>query len=79
MKLQKHGIKSLCNNKLKNRFGSADKNVGVNFFGSIGLWRELPKPEEINDYEPYTKLIYNKINKQEDVKTEDKLTYNFTL
>lgn len=64
---------------LKNRFGSADKNVGVSFFGSIGMWRELPKPEEITDYEPYTQLIHNKINKQEDVKTEDKLTYNFTL
>lgn len=64
---------------IKNRFGKSDKNVGVNFFGSIGLWRELPKPEEINDYEPYTQLIPNKINKQEDVKQEDKLTYNFTL
>ena len=64
---------------IKNRFGKSDKNVGVNFFGSIGLWRELPKPEEINDYEPYTKLIQEDKIKKEDVKQEDKLIYNFTL
>lgn len=64
---------------LKNRNGKSDKNIGVNFFGSIGLWRELPKPEEINDYEPYTKLIQENKMKKEDVKKEDKLNYNFTL
>ena len=64
---------------LKNRNGKSDKNIGVNFFGSIGLWKELPKPEEINDYEPYTKLIQEDKIKKEDVKKEDKLNYNFTL
>ena len=37
------------------------------------------KPEEINDYEPYTKLIQEDKIKKEDVKKEDKLNYNFTL
>lgn len=27
---------------LKNRLGEADKSIGVSFFGSIGMWRELP-------------------------------------
>ena len=65
--------------KLKNRNGKSDKNIGVSFFGSIGLWKELPKPEEINDYEPYTKLIQENKMKKEDIKIEDKLNYNFTL
>lgn len=27
---------------LKNRLGEADKSIGVAFFGSIGMWKELP-------------------------------------
>lgn len=41
---------------LKNRFGLADKNIGSNFFGEIGLWRDLPLPQDINDYEQFTIL-----------------------
>jgi len=34
---------------LKNRLGEADKSVSVNFFGSIGYWREFPiKGDEFN-------------------------------
>lgn len=40
----------------KNRFGVSDKSVGSCFFGEIGLWTELPKPEQINDYEMYLKI-----------------------
>jgi replicative DNA helicase len=32
---------------LKHRLGEADKSVAVNFFGSIGYWRELPGPQEM--------------------------------
>lgn len=64
---------------LKNRYGESETVIGCAFYGKTGIWKELPLPEEITDYEPYTQLIHNKINKQEDVKTEDKLTYNFTL
>jgi len=41
---------------LKNRYGDADINIGVLFYGEIGLFRELPKPEDIGDYEPYLNL-----------------------
>lgn len=41
---------------LKSRFGQADKNIGSNFFGEIGLWKDLPLPQDINDYEQFIKL-----------------------
>lgn len=34
---------------LKSRLGEADKTIGINFFGEIGLWRELPKAEELRE------------------------------
>jgi hypothetical protein len=34
----------------------ADKSVGVTFFGENSVWKELPLPTEINDYEPFTHL-----------------------
>ena len=41
---------------LKNRYGQADVNKGVAFYGEIGMFNELPKPEDIGDYEPYLSL-----------------------
>lgn len=41
---------------LKNRFGIADKAVMTSFFGAVGIWRELPLPQEIHDYTPYVTL-----------------------
>lgn len=41
---------------LKNRFGVSDKVVGSGFYGEIGYWKELPKPEDINDYTLYKHL-----------------------
>lgn len=41
---------------LKNRYGDADTNIGTVFYGEIGLFKELPRPEEIGDYEPYLVL-----------------------
>jgi len=38
---------------LKNRFGLADKSIGVNFFGEINYWKDLPLPQDITDYEQY--------------------------
>lgn len=37
----------------KNRFGRADVNVGATFHGEIGMFRELPRPDEISDYSVY--------------------------
>jgi len=56
---------------LKNRFGDTEVAVGCNFFGNIGLFVELPKSEEINDYEPYLELNYKKTLKlkEKDSKT----------
>lgn len=41
---------------LKNRFGLADVNKALLFFGEIGMFKELPRPDEIGDYEPYITL-----------------------
>lgn len=43
---------------LKNRYGEADVEVGVNFFGKCGIWAELPLPEHIYDYNKYTNPSY---------------------
>lgn len=45
---------------LKNRYGIADASKGTSFFGEIGMYREIPKPDEIGDYEPYLSLKYIK-------------------
>lgn len=42
---------------LKNRFGIADYNKGLMFYGEIGMFMELPKPEDISDYSPYLELL----------------------
>lgn len=41
---------------LKNRSGDADRYVGIGFYGEAHIWKELPKPSEITDYEQYTHL-----------------------
>lgn len=38
---------------IKNRFGEADIADGLNFFGDIGIFKELPTPDKICDYEKY--------------------------
>ena len=45
---------------MKNRYGDADIEIGCSFHGEIGMFRQLPKPEEISDYEPYLNLNYKK-------------------
>ena len=50
----------------KNRFGRADVNIGTTFHGEVGMFRELPRPEEISDYDKY--LI---LEKQDDLNTLD--------
>lgn len=41
---------------LKNRYGQSDVNKGLSFYGEVGMFKELPKPEDIIDYEPYLSL-----------------------
>ena len=40
----------------KNRFGQSDKNIGNIFHGEIGLFGELPRPQDIIDYDEYLNL-----------------------
>lgn len=54
VKILKHRIR-ICQ-ILKNRYGDCDLNVGFGFFGEIGLFKELPKAEDIVDYEDYLHL-----------------------
>ena len=43
---------------LKQRYGSSDIMKMVLFRGEIGYYKELPKPEEIDDYSKYLDLQY---------------------
>lgn len=43
---------------VKNRYGEADFSKGATFHGEIGMFRELPRPEEISDYSKYIDLDY---------------------
>lgn len=52
--------------RLKNRYGDSDVNLGLSFHGEVGLFRELPKPDEISDYEPYINLLTQDKKEEED-------------
>ena len=62
---------------LKNRFGQSDLAIPVAFYGKSGIWQELVKPEEINDYEKYRhplkngEAINDTIIKEDNFKEED--------
>lgn len=43
---------------LKNRYGDCDVEIGMNFFGGICTFHELPKPDEIYDYNRYSSPNY---------------------
>ena len=61
---------------LKNRYGDCDVEIGCNFFGGINLFHELPKPDEIYDYQRYTNANYL-LEGTDEVKEEDNSTSNF--
>lgn len=56
---------------LKNRYGQADVNKGLVFYGELGMFKELPKPEDIGDYEPYLTLTQPQIINIEDEEDEE--------
>lgn len=73
---------------LKNRFGDTDVSIGNAFYGNVGVWRELPKGSEINDYEPYLTLNYvknkecetnNKEDENKEKDYEEKKTFQFIM
>lgn len=43
---------------LKNRFGECDVEVGLNFFGEINYFKELPTPDQISNYSQYQEPDY---------------------
>lgn len=67
---------------LKNRFGDCDCEVGVNFFGAINYFHELPKPDEIYDYERYTSpnyLLADYTPQEEQCTDKSTSDFNFVL
>lgn len=86
---KKYSIEQLGNDfrslmVLKNRFGDCDVEIGLNFFGGINTFHELPKPDEIFDYERYTNPNYildNTESKSDNKKEIDSKNndFNFVL
>lgn len=59
---------------LKSRYGDSDVEIGVNFFGKINIWKELPLPESIYDYAKYENpdyLIKNEEDNNEELTEND--------
>ena len=65
---------------LKDRDGEADVEVGCAFYGKIGMFVELPRPEEIYDYAKYMdpSWLLNKEN-EEEKKDNTSKTFNLTF
>ena len=62
---------------IKNRYGINDKMVGLNFFGEIGLFKELPKGNDILDYSKYLTLSNSEdINFIDEVKVQKEQSQN---
>ena len=57
---------------LKNRFGDCDVEIGTAFYGWINYFQELPKPDEIFDYEKYRNPLWilNKDNQDKQKSTK---------
>lgn len=70
---------------LKSRFGTSDIMIPMNFLGDISHYIEMPKPEDIYDWEKYTSPNYLLKEKDyEETKDEKNIdntsnSYNFTL
>ena len=62
---------------LKNRYGQSDVNKGLSFYGEIGMFRELPKPEEISDYSIYLELSTEKPADDPQIDTKEEILFNF--
>ena len=68
---------------IKSRYGDSDIEIGVNYFGWINYWKEIPKPDDIYDYIKYTNpqyIIDNNTNKDNIEKIDNtKPTFKMTL
>ena len=60
---------------LKSRFGTSDIMIPMGFYGDVSKYVELPKPDEIYDYEKYKNPYWTR----EETKIETNKTTNFTM
>lgn len=60
---------------LKSRFGTSDIMIPMGFYGDVSKYVELPKPDEIYDYEKYKNPYWTR----EESKIETNKNINFTL
>lgn len=60
---------------LKSRFGTSDIMVPMGFYGDVTRYVELPKPDEIYDYEKYKNPYWSR----GETKIESNKNINFTL
>ena len=63
---------------LKSRFGESDIEIAVNFHGGINLWKELPLPSDIYDYDKYVTPDYI-ICKDKDENKEETNTFKLLI
>lgn len=75
--------KCRINQCIKNRYGESDKAIGTSFFGSVGVFKELPRPDEISDYSLYQDVGYylnenKQIVKEEIYKKEIKPSFDLS-
>lgn len=63
---------------LKSRFGESDIEIAVNFHGGINLWKELPLPSDIYDYDKYVTPDYI-ICKDKDKNKEETNTFKLLI
>ena len=59
---------------LKSRFGTSDILVPMGFYGDCSHYAELPKPDEIFDYEKYKYpdwLLDQSLRSSDNIKEED--------
>jgi len=62
---------------LKNRYGEVDKVIPLNFFGKVGIFKQIPKAEDIAPSQYY---LYENLHPIVPVKTiEDTSDFAFTL
>lgn len=68
--IQRYRIKCYTITNRKNRYGESDKAIGTSFFGSVGVFKELPRPDEISDYSLYQDVGYYLNENKQIVKEE---------
>lgn len=64
---------------LKNRYGESDIEVPCVFYGKIGIFKELPRPEEIYDYAKYETPDWLLTKDEEEKKIEEMSNFSITL